>query len=590
MIIGRLSAGESVTGAATRLSSLGPPPGLPGEPKIVLTDVAKAAIPAAARAGMSQFARLLAATVGLLLLIGCTSVGMLLLIRTEARRDEFGICLALGASRGRLARGIAIEGGLLATAGAAFALPVAWWLFWGVRAFQLPGNVSIELIELTLDGRALMASVAGAVFAMALITLVAAFGFSIDVSDVLRSRSGSTPRLRQRRTRAALVAGQVAVALVLLAGAGLFTRSIMEALSLNSALDMGRIVTGNVSLGPYGYNAPRAAAFFDDLFSRLTVNPTIRSVAFNVPQGGMTPAGKIVIDGVPRQFPSFVSYIPVDQHYFRTMGIPLLRGRDFSSDDRALAPPVVIVSESFGRLIADGGDPLGRRITASTNRPGQPPDIMEVVGVVSDVVISVSALEPLAMYFPIAQTDPRTNPLLSRSLAVRTAGDPDAARREIISAIKQMDPAVTPGPLLTLEERIGAQMSSQRFGAYIMGALGAIAILLTLLGTYVLAESMAVLRMREMGIRAALGATRRQLAAIVLAETLRLVGFGLAAGLLLAWTGANTIRAFLFRVQPLDPATLATMATLILILALTVSVRPALRAARVDIGHVLKEQ
>jgi len=133
-------------------------------------------------------------------------------------------------------------------------------------------------------------------------------------------------------------------------------------------------------------------------------------------------------------------------------------------------------------------------------------------------------------------------------------------------------------------------MGPQKFGASVLGALGLIAILLTLLGTYVLAESISVLRLREMGIRAALGARRSQLAAIVFGETLRLVGLGLIAGLMLAWSGANTIRAFLFRIPPLDPITLATTAALILVLALTVSMRPALRVARVDLSRVLREE
>lgn len=141
-----------------------------------------------------------------------------------------------------------------------------------------------------------------------------------------------------------------------------------------------------------------------------------------------------------------------------------------------------------------------------------------------------------------------------------------------------------------MQERLARQMSVQRFGAVVLGALGGIAVLLTILGTYVLAESMAALRMREMGVRAALGATRAQLAALVLLQTGRLVGAGLLAGLLLAWLGAGTIRAFMFRVQPLDPATLTVVASLILGLALLVSLRPALRAARVDLASVLRSE
>jgi ABC-type antimicrobial peptide transport system permease subunit len=159
-----------------------------------------------------------------------------------------------------------------------------------------------------------------------------------------------------------------------------------------------------------------------------------------------------------------------------------------------------------------------------------------------------------------------------------------------MSAIRALDRAVMPGPMLTMEERLGEQMNAQRTGAFVLGSLGIIAALLTILGVYVLAESMATLRMREMGIRAALGATRRSLAGLVIAETGQLVGAGVLAGLALAWLGAGTIRSFLYRVEPLDVLTLGIVSIVIVGLAMLVSLRPALRAARVDLAAVLKAE
>lgn len=584
-IVGRLRDDSSISQTTAQLRGIGLPS--TGRLKFALTSINIAAVPVVARAGMTHFARLLGATVALLLLIGCATVGMLLLIRTEARRDEFALCIALGASGARLARGVAMEGVLLSAGGAALAIPIAWWLFAGVRAFQLPGSIDIGVLELRIDVRAIAATVCAAVFASIVITLIAGtLGLRANAADSLRARAGATPRMTRRRTRAALVAAQVAVALVLVAGAGLFARSLAAALSLNADLDMRRVVTGSVSLEPYGYNATRATAFFDELRSRLARTPAVTSTAFSVYQFAMAPGGKIPIDGVPREFPSMVTYTAVSQDYFRTMGIQIRRGRDFTADDRANSPPVTIVSESFGRMLAEGGDPLGRRITMGFHKIGQPPAIMEISGVVSDVVTNVSVLEPLVMYFPMAQTEPGT----SVSLRVRAASTSEAASREVMTAIKQIDSSVTPSPMSTLADGIARQMSAQQFGAMVLSALGVIAVLLTVLGTYVLAESMAAMRMREMGIRAALGVTGRQLGAIVIAETARLVGLGLVVGLGLAWLGANTIRAFLFQVKPLDPVTLGAVAALILTLALAVSLRPALRAARVDLGRVLKEE
>ena len=584
-VVGRLRADMSITQAEARLDALLTASG--GHGVVGLTGVNTAAIPPAARPAMTQFGRLLGVTVALLLLIGCTTVGMLLLIRTEARREEFAMCLALGASRARLVGGVAIEGAVLALAGAALALPITGWLFAGVRTFQLPGGVALDLLDLGLDGRALAAAAGCAIGATLLIAVVAAaFGFSADVADALRGTGGTTARAGRKRTRTLLVTGQVAVAMVLVGGAALFARSVMEALSLNPGFETTRIVTGSVSLGPYQYTPARAAGFFDDLRFRLSANPAVRSVAFVNNWGGMTSAGRLIIDGEPRRFASTVAFTAIDPPYFPTIGVAVIRGRDFSADDREGSALVAIVSQSFGRALANGGDPIGGRITMPYHRIGQPPDVLQVVGVVPDLITSVTTLEPLVMYTPIAQAPPGTY----RTLVVRATHHADAVRREVLATIRQIDRAVTPAPMLTIDERLAAQMGPQRFGALVMGALGFIAVLLTLVGSYVVAESMAVLRRREMAVRAALGARSVQLGVMVLAQTGRLVGFGLLCGLALAWMGASTIRALLFHIQPLDPITLASVAVLILLLSLAVSVKPALRVARVDLSRALREE
>jgi predicted permease len=584
--VGRIGSDSSFDRAVAQIAALSPPPGDRGSHKYGLTRVNDAAVPAVARAGMTQFTRLLGATVGLLLLIGSATVGMLLLVRTEARREEFAMCLALGASRGRLARGVAIEGAMLSIAGAALALPIAECLFYGVRAFTLPGGVDIELLDLSLDGRVLAAAAGCALAGTLLIAIVAGvFGFSADIADSLRSRSGATPRLTRRRMRPLLVAGQVAVSLVLLAGAGLFARSLIAALRLNPGFDTSRIVIGGVSLGS-AYTPAEATIFFDDLRSRLSANPAFRAVSLTDFSGGMMRGGRLLIDDQPREMPSNTWFTPVDERYFGTIGLAVTRGRDFSPQDSADSPPVGIVSESFGRMISNGSNPVGHRITMPFRRPPAPAPVVHVIGVVPDVITNVNAVEPFTLYLPLAQQ----MPIASRVVVFRASRDVTAAKREALSAIRQLDPTVIPDAMMSIDENLSAQMSSQQFGVVVLTALGVIALLLTVLGTYVLAESMAALRMREMGIRAALGASGRQLGTIVLAETARLVGVGLLAGLALAWMGASTIRAFLFKVQPLDPATLFGVATTVLLLALAVSLRPAWRAARVDLGTVLKEE
>jgi predicted permease len=584
LVVGRLRAGDTIEAVAARVAALPPPPGLGHGPTgLGLVSINTEAIPIAARAGMRQFGRLLAATVTLLLLVGCLAVSMLLLVRTEARREEFAICAALGAGRARLARGILIEGALLALAGALLAIPAAWWLFRGVSSFELPGGVALERLDLSLDAGVLAWAAAAAVGATLLMAAVAgAFGLRANTADAIRTRAGATPRVSRRRTRSTLVIVQVAIALVLVSGAALFTRSLLAALSLNPGLEPSRLLQGG--LVPYERNVPRASALFDELAGRLRGNPAIASVSLSLSQGSMS--GPMRIDGVPRQFATAVNFASVDEHYFRTLGLQVREGREFLDSDTARAPLVAIVSESFARVLGEGGSALGTRITMPYSYPPAPPPQVTVVGVVPDVVTNVAMLEPLTIYMPLAQQRPTAN----RDVNIRAAGDVGAARRELTATLQQIDRSVPLPALSTLQQRLGRQMNAQRFGATVLSVLGGIALLLAVVATYVLAESMATLRQRELGIRAALGATRRQLGAIVLAETARLVGAGLAAGLLLTWAGAGTIRSLLFQIAPLDVMTLATVATSILILAVLVTLRPALRSARIDVARSLRAE
>jgi putative ABC transport system permease protein len=582
-IVGRLTSAAAAADAAVRLRVASP------NARIFyrLVNVNTAAIPEIVRAGVAQFTQLLTITVGLLMLVGCLSVGMLLLVRTEARRDEFAMCLALGGTRLGLARGIVIEGALLSLAGAVLAVPVASWALRAMSGFMLPGQIDVELLDLAIDARALAAIAAGGTVSILLVSFVAAaFGYSPNIADVLRSRAGATPRVTRRRTRAALVTAQVAVALVLLAGAGLFARSLAAALAINPGFDASRVVTGSVQLRQYGYTPQRAGAFFDQLRERLDAAPNIQSAAIIRWYGSTGTMGRVTVDGVSRQFPSELNAIAVDDRYFRTLGMRIVKGRDFSSHDTMTAPLVVIVSESLGRAIAAGGDPVGHRITDAFAKIGQASaDVAEIVGVVPDVITNVADSSPLVKYYSLYQRD-----VLPHGTLVLRTEDSGAAIREAMSAIRSLDSLVTPPTMLTIEDQLRRQMSAQSLGGFVLGALGGIAILLTLLGAYVLAESTSTVRRREFSIRRALGATRTRLGSLALAETVRLVGIGLVAGLALAWAGAGAIRTFLFRVEPLDPLVLLSVSTGILVVTLLVSLKPALDAARVDVAHLLRDQ
>lgn len=581
-IVGRARQGETAEQIASRLAPLPQLKGPRGTPRAL--PINSTAIPLAARENTSHFARLLSGTVILLLLIGCSTVGMLLLVRTEARRVEFATCLALGATRARLARGIVLEGAILAATGAALSPLVAWWIFSAVSTHQLPGGISLGLLGLRLDAAALAVALGTAMLATIVIALVAgAFAFKEQIADSLRAQSGATPRLRRRGMRAALLTTQTAVALALVAGTGLFARSLLAALALNAHFDSARIASTDIGLASLGYSPQRAAEFYDGILRGASSNPAIAGMATAASTFGMGARGNLTIDGVSRQFPYFTAFRYVDDAYFQTMRMRILRGRGFAATDRAGSPQVCIVSESFGRMIASGGDPLGRRISVMM---GGKLDA-EIVGVTDDVFTTTRDAEPLTLYLPIAQS---LSPAVNRTLVFRAAGDVDDARREVAAALRNGDSRIDAPRPLTIDDRLIRELAPHQFGMVVLGTLGSIALVLTLLATYVLGESMAVARMREMGIRAALGASRVRLMGVVVREAAVLVGIGIGGGLFIAWAGAGTLRALLFRIQPLDPFTLAPTAMLILVLALIVSLRPALRAARVDLASVLRAE
>jgi hypothetical protein len=285
-------------------------------------------------------------------------------------------------------------------------------------------------------------------------------------------------------------------------------------------------------------------------------------------------------------------YQAVEDDYFSTFGLPIVNGRGITRSDMAISPLVAVVSESLAKFIADGGNPLGRRIpdweSIRQVMAGQAPRIsLEVVGVVPDVIVNVNATAPFVVYQP--QPPGITRGLGGSTLTVR-AGDPAAAMREMLATVRALDSRVTLTNVTTLDAQLGRQMNPQRFGVYVLGTLGGIALLLTVLGTYVVAASLVVRRRRELGIRAALGARSAQLRRLVLRDTARLVGVGLIAGLALAVAGARLIRSLLYQVEPLDPLVLTAVAAGIFGLALLVSLRPAREASSVDLTRSLREE
>lgn len=579
-VIGSIQNGTGVDAALARL----PFPPLP-DGRVVAdyraTPLAVAALPLPSRASIQQFGRLLGATVGLLILIGCTTVGMLVLVRTEWRRTELAMCVALGAPRRRLVGGVVAEGAILAAAGCVLALPCASMIFAALRGFELPGGVGLDRLSLSIDWPVVFAASVVAGVAALLIGIVAAgFGVPAGAAGALHARSDATPRRERRVLRTTLVSVQVAITLLFLTGALLFARSLSAALQLNPGFELDRIVTASLSLGSYGYTPARAAAFGDELVTRLMANPLIESAARTSFTVGMGPGGQLTVDDQPRRFDSLVSFVAVDERYFATLGLSIVAGRPFLREERSAQAPVAIVSASLARAIAGNASAIGHSIL----RPDGRKPAVEIVGVVPDLVTRVTVLEPLTVYLPMELADHA-----GVDLTVRAPEGAAVAAGEIRRAAASLDAAVALASVGSMEQSILRQMAPQQFAGVVLGVLALIAVILTALSTFVLAETMAGFRRREMGIRAALGATPANLARMALLEPTRYVAIGLVVGLAAAYAVSNAVRSFLFQVQPLDGVAIATATGAVVVIALFVSLRPALRLARVDVAAVLRD-
>jgi hypothetical protein len=299
----------------------------------------------------------------------------------------------------------------------------------------------------------------------------------------------------------------------------------------------------------------------------------------------------VTIDGVAREMPSENAELVVDDQYFQTFGLRVTRGRAFSNADRPGTPPVMIVSESLAALISPEGDAIGHRVSPSRFINGQAPVPNDVIGIVPDLITRVADTSPLVRYRPASQELSTDNASRGNAIIVmRTTDDPSAAIRDLQEALRAIDGRIPAGTWRTLEEQLLRQMYPQRFGIFVLGSLGGVSLLLASLGAYVLASSMAASRRREMTIRSVLGASRVSLGRLIVRETAMLVGGGVLAGLVLTAAGAGTIRALLFRIEPLDPATLLSTVALVITLAILVTLRPALQASRTNAAQVLREE
>ena len=577
------AAAASVEGVYRQFHPL--KPGAKREP-FTLTPLRTRALGGSSSASVSRFVVLLAAVVALTLLIGCANLANLLLSRAAARRREIGVRMAIGAGRGRIARQLLIESLVLSAIGGIAGLYVASTVLRLLGRFQLPGGIEIEGLGLELNGAALLFTAAVVAITGLLFGLAPAWRASR--TDVLRSlRDDARATSARSGLRSTLVAAQVALSLVLLAGTGLFLRSLVQSMRVPLGFRVEGVATASVNLGVARYDGPRAKAFYDEALARVkrlpgvtaaswsTLVPILGARMFTATVEGYTPA--------PDEDVRFFN-AAVGPEYFQAAGTRLLRGRAFTDADATGAPLVGIVNEAAARKYWAGRDSIGGRIAADKDL------WIQIVGVAEDAKVEELDEDPIPyIYLPFAQ-ERGGGPVNPSHLFVRTGGDAEALLGPIGEQLRAIDRDAPVYAISTFAWRVRQLVMPQRMGVTLFAVFSALALTLAAIGIYGVASYVAALRTRELGIRIALGADRARIRALVLRQGAIPIAAGVASGLLIAAIGSRFAAAFLRGVPPRDPLTFAAVAALLAAIALVATWIPARRAANLDPIRALRAE
>jgi len=525
---------------------------------------------------------LLLCAVGLVLLIACANVTNLLLSRSVDRRREIATRIVLGASRARLARQLLGDVLPLAAAGGALGLGLAWIaleFLVRIAGAELPRGDDIALNLRALGVAATLSLGAGLLCALAPLVQTREIALSVAIRD--DARAGAS-RL-QRRLRDVLVAGEIALALVLLVGAALLVSSFLSLRGQDLGFESASVLTAEVSLGPPKYqNGDQIRVAQRALVERLRALPGVTSASAVLLRPLWSAVGYDGLFLLEGQRADDVARNPVINvecampGYFSTMGIRQVAGRDFTHQDTMTSTGVVIVSESLARAAWPGQDPIGRRL--SMNMPSSPFDDqwLTVVGVVADVRYREVETARLDLYQPYGQSTS-----FVRDYVVRTAGDARAIAADVRRAVRTIDPN-QPVEILTMDEIVTRAMGRWRLNARLFGALALLALVLAAVGAYSVMSYAVSRRTSEIGVRMALGAGRREITRMVVGDGLRLALAGIAIGAATAYAVTGLLRHLLIGVGPHNPIAFVGAASLLALIATVACAIPARRAAAVD--------
>jgi putative ABC transport system permease protein len=520
--------------------------------------------------------------VGLVLLIACANFANLLLARMTSRTQELTVRAALGANRGRLIRQVLVESVVLSLLGGGAGLLLGSWgmdVLLALKPEDLPRVENVRLDGAVLAFTMALALVTGIVFGI----VPAWQATRVNISGALSSGGRSIVSSRSH-FRNALVVAELGLALVLLIGAGLLGKAFWRLTSVAPGFNPENVVTMRVDLPEARYKTvPPQTQFREQVLANINNLPGVQAAMVSeLPLGGNAINHNFIIEGrpaIPRGDEPELYSRAIMGDYFKVLGIPLLRGRDLTRDDRAGTPAVGVINDSMARQYFPGQDPIGARIRWARE---DTVDWITIVGVVGNVRhFGLANSEEPAIYTPYAQSGQDWKRW--SEFVVRTPGKMEPG---MISQLKKMvwkvDPSIPVTQVRSMAEVMSVSLAEQRFNSLLLGIFAGIALLLAIVGLYgVLAFSVAQ-RTREIGIRMALGAQARDVLRLVLRQGLALSVLGVAVGILASLTGTRVLRGLLYGVAPTDPATFAAVALLLVAVALVACLIPARRAMKVE--------
>jgi putative ABC transport system permease protein len=593
-VIGRLAPGASLTALNQRMAAVGTSVEATypdSDPTVVRSASAQAFMSARVNEQARRSVLVLAAAAGLLLLVACANLAGLLVARAGGRTREAAVRVAMGAGRWRVARGFLVEALLLAVAGGALAVLVARFGAGALAAAWprrfLDGSWNVRGLD-----RAAVAVDPGVVAFAALVAVVAGLLFgalpALSVSQVsparqLRAGTAGAGGARHRLdVRGALVSGEIALALVLLVGAGLLLRSLRELQAVDRGFRPGNLVTFSFNIGRGSRWSDDVAGFNERYLERLTALPDVESatVACVAPL-----AGHCMITDVRRAGDrswSEGSRPRIGVHYvsdgfFETLGVPVREGRTFTSEDRKGSRPVVVLSEAAVRELFPDGGALGRPVAMGTDLTSEEGSSAEVIGVVGDVLFDT----PEKGVIPEAFISERQEEGYS-TFIVRTRGEPLAAIPGARAALAALDPDIPLHGVSTLDDIEASATADTRVLGGLLATFAGLALLLACTGVWAVVAYAVAKRTSELGLRVALGAEPGQVVALVVRGGLALAAVGVLAGSLGAWGASRVLKSQLYGVAPTDPVTFVAAAALLMAVAAAAAWLPARRATRVD--------